>query len=359
MTISDLSSKTIQFLRFPLMVGVVLFHTNFMGVVFHGENLVTPQTFPVYVSIYQALRTMCLSVSVPLFALIAGYLFFRKEDFTPQVYAQKLKSRSKTLLGPYLFWNVLEWLLLIAANTLLLPFTSGENAHMWEVGFIDWLSILGNYRGVYPVNIQFWYIRDLMITVLLSPVVYWGIKKLKLVFVVILGVLFLGDMKLPILNGFTVSFFFSVGAYFAIWGKDLSAITLKRRKVTLGVYALLWIVYLLLAHYAKLEVCSWFERLAPLCSVFMLFGWFSYWQQCKTISWPNWINNSVFFLYAYHGIVMALCLKLWLKMVPLSEFTLLVGFVVLPILVVSLGVGLANLTRKIAPKFMAIITGGR
>lgn len=356
----SLTSQTIQFLRFPLMVGVVFIHTNFTGAILQGEHWVTPQTFPVYAGIYQMLDTMCFSVSVPLFALMAGYLFFWKVDFTAQTYTQKLKSRAKTLLVPYLFWNVLEWLLLIVANTMLLPFTSGRNAHLWEVGFMDWLSIFGHYRGSFPVNIQFWYIRDLMVTVLLSPAIYWAIKRLKFVFVVILGALCFGGIKLPVLQiGFTIPFFFSIGAYFSIHGKDLSQTTLSWRNVTLGVYALLWVAYLLLAHYSKLEEWTWFEQVVPLCSVFMLFGWVSYLLQRNPIGWPSWINSSVFFLYAYHGIVIAFCLKLWLKFVPLSELNLLVGFVVLPMLVTFLGVLMANLFRKIAPRFMAVITGGR
>lgn len=358
--ISALSSKTIQFLRFPLIMGVIFIHTNFLGICLQGVHLVTPQTFPIYTGVSYAFEVMCLSVCVPLFAVIAGYLFFTGQDFNQQTYLQKLKSRAKTLLIPYIFWNLLEWGLLILSNTLLTPLTSGRNAHALDMDIWQWFSIFWEYRGYFPINIQFWYIRDLMVTVLISPVLYWAIKKWKLLFMALLSIVWLVDVKLPILGIYvTIPFFFSIGAYFSIWKKDISQTTLLWLKPISIAYALLWVVFIVLCQLYDTDTLEWFKRVVPIVSVFALLAWTSYYMQKKQVTWPHWINNSVFFLYGYHCIVMALCLKLWIKYIPLLEVNLLIGYVVMPFFVAALGVGICCAAKKIAPRFMALITGGR
>ena len=48
MTNEDLQSKTISFLRFPLIVGVVLIHSHFSTVVINGVDLIEGGHFPAY-----------------------------------------------------------------------------------------------------------------------------------------------------------------------------------------------------------------------------------------------------------------------------------------------------------------------
>jgi fucose 4-O-acetylase-like acetyltransferase len=46
-------------------------------------------------------------IAVPLFFFISGFLFFLNiENFNLQSYGNKLQTRGKTLLIPYLFWNL-------------------------------------------------------------------------------------------------------------------------------------------------------------------------------------------------------------------------------------------------------------
>lgn len=48
MTNEELQSKTISFLRFPLIVGVVLIHSKLDMVVINGVNLMDGGHFPIY-----------------------------------------------------------------------------------------------------------------------------------------------------------------------------------------------------------------------------------------------------------------------------------------------------------------------
>ena len=48
-------------------------------------------------------------VAVPVFFIISGYFFFyQTKAFGKEAYSKKLRKRIKTLLIPYLLWNLLR-----------------------------------------------------------------------------------------------------------------------------------------------------------------------------------------------------------------------------------------------------------
>ena len=52
-------------------------------------------------------------VAVPVFFIISGYFFFyQTKAFGKEAYSKKLRKRIKTLLIPYLLWNLLPVLLI-------------------------------------------------------------------------------------------------------------------------------------------------------------------------------------------------------------------------------------------------------
>lgn len=112
MAASDtLQSQTIAFLRFPLIVGVVLLHSGF-------DNIELAE-HPVCDNVSYLLSQVVATIAVPLFFFISGYLFFCKIDkFDGRVYVGKLKKRARTLPIPYIFWNLFTILLILPADLL-------------------------------------------------------------------------------------------------------------------------------------------------------------------------------------------------------------------------------------------------
>ena len=107
MTDDELLSKTISYLRFPLTVGVAFIHFDLsQGLDIKGltYGLNNPDW---YFFIINLISGTLATTGVPLFLVISGYLFFYRKDFSGDVYKQKLKSRAKTLLVPFILWNVI------------------------------------------------------------------------------------------------------------------------------------------------------------------------------------------------------------------------------------------------------------
>lgn len=111
---TDLQFNVFDWLRFPLITGVVFIHCFGKPFDYGAIDFAHLSGMDFYnlfrVSISQVLTHVC----VPAFYLISGYLFFiGLEEWTWNAYLNKLKKRSKSLLVPFLIWNTLCVLLAV------------------------------------------------------------------------------------------------------------------------------------------------------------------------------------------------------------------------------------------------------
>ena len=91
-----ITSQTINFLRFPLIICVVSIHTVF----------IVPGNLRGY-EVFKYILGCFTGLAVPMFFIISSFLFFYDmKEFDTQKWCVKLKKRIRTLLMPYLFWNL-------------------------------------------------------------------------------------------------------------------------------------------------------------------------------------------------------------------------------------------------------------
>ena len=149
----------IDLLRVLLTVGIVCLHAT-------SNNL-------------QPIVWVC-SVCVPAFFVLSGYLFFwnvpGKVD--GMWFWKKIRSRFFTLLIPYLIAVVIAWFCYYFAIKAVPSMVDGFMGDRWKDPlFVFWTG---------PVNLSLWFIRELMVVVLLSPLIYliirytgwWGVLAL-------------------------------------------------------------------------------------------------------------------------------------------------------------------------------------
>ena len=140
MEVKQLQSQVISFLRFPLAVAVIMIHTSVSDITIGGERLAELMPLPVYDFTYGFLDTVFMQVAVPLFFFISGFLFFFKETgFGLKEYGQKLKKRARTLLVPYIFWNLAMLAIMYLGQVLFPGLLSGNNMMIGEYGVKDYL----------------------------------------------------------------------------------------------------------------------------------------------------------------------------------------------------------------------------
>ena len=167
-------------------------------------------------------------VAVPVFFIISGYFFFYQvSEFACDSYQKKLRKRIRSLLFPYFLWNLLPVLLITGGNlySILLRGKSFEALEdfyrgLWSEGLYHiWWD---KTSGTMPFDSPLWYIRDLMMVCVFSPLLYQAIKRVGWVFSGILVLLYIMGLW-PNINGFssTAFCFFSIGATYALKGKLL------------------------------------------------------------------------------------------------------------------------------------------
>ena len=115
---------------------------------------------------------MIAKVAVPLFLIISGALFYR--NYEPDMTLKKYKSRFKSLVIPYLSWNII-WVVfnLLCSYTPVSKFFINRQLFSLSVG-----NILGGiffYKAYGP----FWFIFDLIVFTLFCPLLYLIVKNKK------------------------------------------------------------------------------------------------------------------------------------------------------------------------------------
>jgi fucose 4-O-acetylase-like acetyltransferase len=363
----QLLSKTIDFLRFPLIVGVVFIHTDFSNIVLAGVKQLSFANFPVFKAIFLLFSKIIFEGCVPLFFFISGFLFFyRTADFSFQVYLKKIKSRVHSLLIPYVFWNFVVLLFLLLGQTLLSgSLISGVNKPIVDYSLGDWLwsfwdtsQVNQHFEKTLPVNSPFWFIRDLMVVVLLSPVLYFLLKRLGVFAVLIFGILWVYNPFFYLPGISTVSFFFFVaGAYFSLYNKDFVQLFKPLSK-----WFSLAFVVLVGAEFYLFGKSGWTYLYCANIGVVLVLSVGLSAHFIEKGRWrPNsFLANGSFFIFAYHRLPLVFVIKFLFKVAhPQSEAALLSLYLICPALIIVAGLLVYSGLRTIVPRFTAVICGGR
>ncbi len=371
MTNEDLQSKTISFLRFPLIVGVVLIHSHFSTVVINGVDLIEGGHFPAYTLISYLFSDIFSRIAVPLFFFISGFLFFYKAgSFTKQAYCQKLKKRARTILVPYLLWNLLVVLFFFLSQSFFSGLMSGKSKLICDYDISDWLWTFWNTdminspttitadKGGSPICYQFWFIRDLMVVMLFSPLVYFLVKKLRQYAVVCLGVLWIFGCWFEVADiSLTAFFFFSAGAYFSIHGKNFVEIMKPFLAITAMLYILIAVIELCFRGEAW---CPYLHNMGILVGIVLAVSLSAHFLGRGIWHTNTFLSDSSFFIYAYHGMLLAFGIRFFFKMMPPhTDGIALALYVFFPLITILVGLLFYYLLKKYLPVVTSVITGGR
>ena len=215
MTIEEKQSRSIDLLRFPMAALVVLLHTAALGV---------GSTHPIYSTLCIMFGRGLCRVAVPCFFMISGYLFFSKleEKWNTSIWLEKLKKRVRTLLVPYLLWNVIAAVAIWGYHWVFARM-HGET----YPGFIDHIVLFHGFwdmPDVLPFDGPLWFIRHLMIYVVAAPLFWVFAKHLRIWGLLALIAVFVCFGHIP--EGVVL---FAMGAWFRVESKNMSDV-FERRK---------------------------------------------------------------------------------------------------------------------------------
>lgn len=345
--------QTIEYLRFPAACLVVVLHayTTLQLTITGGM-----QTYTLFSS---SISLGFGEIGVPLFFTISGFLFF--QSFNTSAYKRKIKSRIKTLLVPYLLWNTIMIGLYFILQSIpsLSPYFSGANKPIADYNTQDFFRAFwdcGNWNlgdGT-PILQPYWYIRNLMILCLISPLIAFLTKKG--------GIL----SFLPPLIGWIIfqraSFLLSSLAFFTLgaWlcyntDKKFEWFSHNKKFISIS-YIVLFSIDLTLKLMQIYPYGYYIHRLGIVFAIpamFLLARWLK-----NKISIPENLTKASFFIYTVHMPLMLATRKICLKLVP-CQYELLhcILYFISIALVVLVSYSIYWIMKRLTPSLFHILNG--
>lgn len=364
--------KTFEFLRFPLILGVVFIHC------FIGEFSIEEVDFANLTStdFYNLLRVSISHVGahlcVPVFFFISGYLFFvHLETWDKNVYYSKLKKRARTLLVPYLLWNLIKIAFVVIgayihhrAESCLTYFSEyGYLRMLWDgnVWNTDRVNLLGwPALSSSPIMFQLWFLRDLMCVMVLAPIYHCAFKHLKYIPLIVIAICFLLSIQTNI-SGFSneALLFFGTGAYMRINNIDFATIIKKWSFLLYPLAFILWIV------------CTCFDgHLTATGDLFYPFyiivGSCVLYDMADTIvnknkyGIPTIITQSTFFIYLVHTLFIEELESLTkMSLLQSNAITMTLVYIFFPLIICGICTFSYVFMKRIVPRVLMVLTGGR
>lgn len=343
-----LQSDVITYLRFVLTIGVILIHSEPSGVAINGKASVDMNSFEFY-SIFRYLISDILArISVPLFFFISGFLFFHKiEVFNYKVYRNKLTKRLNSLLIPYFFWNIIIVIFFYIVQTFFPSYTSGDNQLIKDYSWIKWIEIFWT-----PINFPLWFVRDLIIVVIFSPIIYFCLKRLNFIFVAIMATLWFLNI-----GSMTVAFFFfSYGAYWSISRENF----IERYDRFFPYSFVAYLVFAICDLFTRDYELNMYIHKIGIVGISALISLVAYGQKYKKLHNNRFLANSSFFIYVYHTLPLVALIKILVKFLqPQTDICLIIIYLICPLITIIFGLGIYKILIKYFPKFTSVITGSR
>ena len=281
--------EVIRQLRFPMIVLVTFAHSY--GKVEEGLSLLASD-WNTYEFLKLLVSQTLVKVAVPVFFIMSGYLFFANVDkWDVATYKKKILRRIKTLLLPYLIWN-----LLMAVK--LKTFCMSMFWAYWDSAGkqIDWFG--HEQLMTAPANMPLWFLRDLMVVSLLTPIIYILVRRLGYWLMAMLTLLYLSGVCafIPGLSAYAV-FFFTLGAYLSIRKMDLVEIFNRFEWPAYGLSIILGVAMMITYStpvFSSLMLCF---RLTGAIAVFCLASRI---LSVTDKRLPSVVCNSAYFIYLAH-----------------------------------------------------------
>lgn len=338
-------------IRFPLILLLVLFH-NERGAEF-GARL---HDSPIAAWFVNLMAHGADGVRNPTFFLISGYVFFKSVRPTAAWFKRKLASRVRTLLVPLVLWNLLAIVVLAAVQALHLPALSQESA--WSAPVLghtpgELLQAIVALPSGQPLVYPLWFLRDLFVLMLVSPVLYACIRATRGWSTAVLFLIWAAALPLPTVSSDAL-FFFAIGSHVAIANRSL--FTLDR----LGPLAL--IGWFLLRCFGGVDVTGPAAHkavaLVGVVAVLYVSGWLV--QQRRWNSAIARVDKYTFFFFAAHEPLLTVCRKAVFRIVdPRSPIGLVLWYIGIVVGVLTILIVAFHFAERNLPRLLSLMTGSR
>lgn len=344
-------STAIAWLRFPLIICVVLLHCYCTVPLPSGDH-------SVYFCLTYPFGLWLGESGVPAFFFISGFLFYISE----KSYKYRIKNRISTLFYPYFLWNSIFLVIYLFLYAIGYPLDIlGKNIS--EYNTIDYVRAYLD-RGDFsegnngPILCTYWYIRNLFLLCILSPIWYYINKYLKVFFPLLLTLWWMSLHHNALLAESIL--FFNIGAFFGI--HDINPLnTINKMKnffiifwllVSLGDFVTHSLIFFSGAFYI--------HRISLIINIFAFILIADMVVRGNHRKVNKLLSGSVFWVYATHDhIAIALRRLCMAYFGQVSDFTHFILYCITVVIVIAICLLSYIIMNHLFPSFVKFATGNR
>ncbi len=307
-------------------------------------------------------------MATPLFFCFSGFLFFsRYRPALPDLLG-KYRKRTRTLLAPYLLWSLVGLLLIMGLQCLPFAegFVRGSDHALAQKPWYDLLYIW----ALDPRNYQLWFLRELMILALVSPLLYWFVLRKPTLWLLGLSALWmcqydprlhLGPLPIISIHGL---FWYNIGAFAAI-----HRLPIQRQVPWAGAAAVAWVTLNALRTWMAPDFRIEDETLAafPLVvyKLAIIAGVLAVWTNYGR--WLQWLERGpglrlcgyTFFVYCLHEPLLTLSKRALLALCGSGTLQCLVIYLLLPLAIIATCMATGAIVKATSPRLYGVLSGGR
>lgn len=312
-----------------------------------------------------------LRFRIPILFAISGYLFAWRDDGR-EPYRSRVLRRARTLGIPYLAWSAIA-----IAITFALEQWSVTRGYVAAAGlspFQPQAIFIGQHSAqqlltrwlIEPAAFQLWFLRSLLLLVLLYPLIKTAVMKWPRAFFTV-AVLYWLPGSGPSLFDSEGLLFYAFGVWLAVRDVDVVA---KPAWVRVRLFGVLW---LLLCAVRTWMAFAFHEYSTSITTPMLLMyrasevlGLLTVWygldglaQQAMRRAWFRWLTGFSFIIYALHVPLLNYATEAALALgasVPLINWW---TYVFVPLAVCALAVLVGAALRRVSPPVYSVLTGGR
>lgn len=278
-------------------------------------------------------------IAVPFFFIISGYFFLNHSYYTKNTYKSMLIKKTKTLVLPFLIWNIVGAFFLLAID----PTKIGNSITSCLMNILQ-----SNWYG------PLWYVRDLIIMMFFIPLYNWIFiyNRKWLYLIVLISTFFIWQpVSCSVLSSEGI-FFFLIGGIISKYDNILSV------KIPTKSLFLIWAIWI-----------SASITITPFTNIYLhkfniLIGIIVFWS---TIDYLNkTINRKLllyteftFLLYVMHAYIMKAIKQGIGALFFGNDIAALITYITLPLLTITIIYYLGKFWKTLSPKSYKIAIGGR
>lgn len=338
--INKLVRKKITFLNFVLCIVILIYHSNCTRAMQYEHK-----DFFYYLSHSITLFGNC---AVPTFFALSAFLFYR--NFFLKKYSEKLKSRFKSLVVPYLIWNSIYCVLLVSFHYIPLieqnvnstiPFNFSENLRD---------ILLSKFTPL-------WFVRDLIIYVVCAPLIYAITKNryIGLITIFITAIINMFFFTFAYESVFYWLPIYLLGAYAGCHYSSKLMSSIFRSKKIVVYFALSYIIiYIALLFFENDLMFFLYRFLSPIYIWFLLDNIVNF----NKLTEKDYYKYS-FFIYANHMFILTALQRIVINIVPIPQLAFGINYLLIPAFVLLLLIFVARWLKKYCSHFYFVSVGGR